>query len=84
MRFELDGGFIVSGLAPLDLPVAARRNDLEVHRVSGQHGRYIFYHSQLFDAKDADSPKDLTERQHWQSKHLCWPPILRQLVLSPM
>jgi nucleoid-associated protein YgaU len=33
MRFEPDGGFIVSGLAPPDLPVVAMVNDLEVQRV---------------------------------------------------
>ena len=32
MRFEPDGGFIVSGLAPPDLPVVAMVNDLEVQR----------------------------------------------------
>jgi nucleoid-associated protein YgaU len=32
MRFEPDGGFIVSGLAPPDLPVVAMVNDVEVQR----------------------------------------------------
>jgi nucleoid-associated protein YgaU len=33
LRFEPDGGFVVSGLAPPDLPVAAMVNDVEVERV---------------------------------------------------
>jgi nucleoid-associated protein YgaU len=34
MRFEPDGGFIVSGLAPPDLPVVAMVNDVEVQRIT--------------------------------------------------
>ena len=33
LRFEPDGGFVVSGLGPPDLPVAAMVNDVEVERV---------------------------------------------------
>jgi nucleoid-associated protein YgaU len=33
LRFEPDGGFVVSGLATPDLPVAAMVNDVEVERV---------------------------------------------------